>query len=292
MPDPILEPLRSPDAHEYWRVFMAGRTDLPTRDLRIQLERYLSLPPEEQRTHFAVRRGGQIIGTVRILPGSIAGFSIDPDHIDQTKPALLKAIDLLRTQGVESITASFEDRYEPDFTALGFRRQFARIRMEAPTTKQSLSSGVRLQPPEEKEIAGLTKFLMGVYDGHLEQQFGMHVGPEEEWRGYVAGILKGEVGQFLPDASFVRLEGSRLVGAILITHWMGMPLVAELGVARDRRGRGLGRVLLQTSMNRLADRGEPRLALYSTVGNDPAIHLYRSMGFVQAGGQTVTARLP
>src|SRR2546427_2559140 len=73
----------------------------------------------------------------------------------------------------------------------------------------------------------------------------------------------------MPDASHVALEGDRIVGAILITHWMGMPLVAELGVAKDRRGRGLGRALLETAMGRLAGREEPRLALYFTVGNDP-----------------------
>jgi len=69
-----------------------------------------------------------------------------------------------------------------------------------------------------------------------------------------------------------------------------MPLVAELGVAKDHRGRGLGRALLGTSMQRLAARDEPRLALYVTVGNDPAIALYRSLGFAQVGGESVTAR--
>src|SRR5439155_1411805 len=135
-------------------------------------------------------------------------------------------------------------------------------------------SGVKLQPPEEDEVLGLTKFLMDVYEGHMEQQYGIHTGPEDEWRGYVAGLFKGDSGQFMPDASHVALEGDRIVGAILITHWMGMPLVAELGVAKDRRGRGLGRALLETAMGRLAGRDEPRLALYVTLGNDPAIGLY------------------
>ena len=145
--------------------------------------------------------------------------------------------------------------------------------------------------PEEAEVLGLTTFLMQVYDGHMEQQHGIHVGAEEEWRGYVAGLFKGDSGQYMPDASYVALEGGRIVGAILITHWMGMPLVAELGVAKDHRGKGLGRGLLQASMHRLAARDEPRLALYVTIGNDPAIALYRKMGFVQVGGESVTARL-
>src|SRR5438309_311487 len=163
--------------------------------------------------------------------------------------------------------------------------------MEAPTKKSPPREGLKLQPPEEDEVLGLTKFLIDVYEGHVEQQYGMHVGPEEEWRGYVGGLFKGDSGQFMPDASYVALEGDRIVGAILVTHWMGTPLVAELGVAKDRRGRGIGRALLEAAMGRLASRDEPRLALYVTLGNDPAIALYRSLGFVQVGGQSVTARL-
>jgi len=70
-----------------------------------------------------------------------------------------------------------------------------------------------------------------------------------------------------------------------------MPLVAELAVAKDRRGRGIGRALLEAAMGRLAGRDEPRVALYVTVGNDPATNLYRSIGFTQVGGQSVTSRL-
>ena len=286
-----LEPLQTTDAHAYWRTFVSGRTDLPTGDLTVHLDRYLALPPEEQRSHFSVKKDGRIIGTVRLGPAEISGFSMDPTHRDEVAGALLKSMDRLRAGGATTITAHFEDLYESAFTSLGFRRVFARMRMEAPTKRGDAPANLKLQPPEEDEVLGLTKFLMDVYAGHMEQQYGIHTGPEDEWRGYVAGLFKGDSGQFMPDASHVALEGDRIVGAILITHWMGMPLVAELGVATDRRGRGFGRALLQAAMGRLAGRDEPRLALYVTVGNDPAIALYRSMDFVQVGGQSVTARL-
>jgi GNAT superfamily N-acetyltransferase len=187
--------------------------------------------------------------------------------------------------------AHFEDRYEPAFASLGFRRVFARMRMQAPAKRGASVPGVKLQPPEEGEVLGLTKFLMDVYDGHLEQQYGMHVGSEDEWRGYVGGLFKGDSGRYMPDVSYVALEGDRIVGAVLVTHWMGSPLVAELGVAKDRRGKGIGRALVEATMHRLALLEEPHLSLYVTVGNDPAVSLYRSLGFVQVGGQSVTARL-
>src|SRR6266566_5096524 len=256
-----LEPLQTTDAHAYWRTFVSGRTDLPTGDITVHLDRYLALPPDEQRSHFSVKKDGRIIGTVRLGPAEISGFSMDPTHRDEAAGALLKSMDRLRAGGATTITAHFEDLYESAFTSLGFRRVFARMRMEAPTKRSDAPASLKLQPPEE------------------------------EWRGYVAGLFKGDSGQFMPDASHVALEGDRIVGAILITHWMGMPLVAELGVAKDRRGRGFGRALLQAAMGRLAGRDELRLALYVTVGNDAAIALYRSMAFVQVGGQSVTARL-
>jgi len=287
----ILEPLQTTEAHTYWRTFVSGRTDLPTSDLQIHLDRYLALPPEEQRSHFSVKKDGRVVGTVRLGPAEISGFSMDPAYREEAAAALLKSMDRLRAGGATSIIAHFEDIYESAFASLGFRRVFARMRMEAPTKRIAVPISVKLQPPEEDEVLGLTKFLMEVYEGHMEQQYGIHTGPEAEWRGYVAGLFKGDSGQFMPDASHVALEGDRIVGAVLITHWMGMPLVAELGVAKDRRGRGLGRALLETAMGRLAGREEPRLALYVTVGNESAIGLYRSIDFVQVGGQSVTARL-
>lgn len=286
-----LEPLRTTDAHDFWRVFLSGRSDVPTADLRVHLDRFLSLSADEQRAHFAAKKDGRIIGTVRLGPSEISGFSVDPNHADDAVAVLLKAIDLLRSRGAGAITGQFEDRYESTFTSLGFRPLFARMRMEAPTRTGPPAAGVVLQPPEEGEVARLTAFLKEAYEGHLEQRYGMHVGTEEEWRGYVAGLLKGDSGRFMPDASYVDLEGGRIFGAILVTHWMGMPLVAELAVAADHRRRGIGRALLVASMGRLAGLGESRIALYVTLGNDPAIALYRSQGFVQVGGRSVTTRL-
>jgi len=291
VPSILLAPLQTTDAHAYWQVFLDGRSDLPSRSLALHVERYLNLPSEEQRTHFAVREGGRVIGTLRLTKGTISGFAMAPDRHDRATAALVKAIDVLRAQGASGIEATFEDRYDPAFVALGFKRWYSRVRMEAPTSRFPRSEGIDLRPPEEPEVLGLTEFFMGVYQGHIEQQFGMHVGPLEEWRGYILGTLKGsEAGRFMPDASFVILDDRRILGAILATHWMGMPLVSELGVAKDRQGKGLGQSLLKATMTRLAELDEPRLALYTTVGNAPAFALYAKTGFVQVGGQTVTAK--
>lgn len=286
-----LEPLSTNDALEYWRVFLEGRADVPTRDLTIHVERYLHLPPEEQRTHLALRRDGRMVGTLRLLPATITGFSLLPEVADLATGVIVRAVDLLRSRGAQAITASFEDRYEPSFRAVGFRRRFARMRMETATRRFPPREGLVLKPPEEAEVAGLARFLREVYEGHMEQALGLHAGSDEEWQGYVAGVLKGEVGRFMPEASFLVLEGDRIAAVVLLSHWMGSPMVAELGVAQERRGRGLGRGLLEAASTRLEALGESRWALYVTVGNGPAVHLYESLGFARVGGETVTAVL-
>jgi len=286
-----LEPLQTLDAEEYWRLYVAGRTDLPTRSVPAHVERYLALPKEEQRTHYAIRAGDAVIGTIRLLPDTITGFSLDPARAQEARAAIIRALDLLRSGGAGAITASFDEAYGGDFEALGFQRVFARMRMEAPT-RRSPPPAVPLKPPEEAEVPGLARFFMDVYAGHVEQQYGMHVGSEQDWRGYISGILRGETGRFMPEASFVSLDDGTLAGAILVSHWMGSPLVAELGVSTDHRRRGIARALAAAASTRLATLEEPRWALYVTLGNEPAIALYRGFGFTQAGGQTVTARLP
>src|SRR2546428_8519233 len=195
-----LEPLQTTDAHAYWQTFVSGRTDLPTSDLKVHLDRYLALPPEEQRSHFSVKRDGRIIGTVRLGPAEISGFSMDPTSREEVAGALLKSMDLLRAGGATTITAHFEDLYESAFTSLGFQRVFARMRMEAPTKRGDAPANLKLQPPEEDEVLGLTKLLMDVYAGHMEQQYGIHTGPEDERRRHVVGHFQRDCGQFTPDA--------------------------------------------------------------------------------------------
>src|SRR2546426_10763343 len=101
------------------------------------------------------------------------------------------------------------------------------MRMEAPT-KRSDVVNIKLQPPEEAEVLGLTTFLMQVYDGHMEQQHGIHVGAEEEWRGRAAGRFHGGSGRDMPHARHWAVGGGRVVGAIPITHPLGVRLGAGL----------------------------------------------------------------
>lgn len=52
-----------------------------------------------------------------------------------------------------------------------------------------------------------------------------------------------------------------------------------LGVSPDASGRGLGRTLTNAGLSRLRDRGVSTAALYVEADNEPAVRLYRSVGF-------------
>lgn len=53
-----------------------------------------------------------------------------------------------------------------------------------------------------------------------------------------------------------------------------------IGVHPDAAGRGLGRILMQAGLRRLIERGCTTAALYVEADNEGAVHLYRSLGFV------------
>ena len=292
-----LVPLDSGEADAYWKAFVAGRNDQPTDNFVLHMERYLRLPPEEQAQYFAFKENGAIVGTVRIAGDALTGasnaltfFSLVPDARGWARDAVLLAAEPMIANGAAAVHASYDDSYADVFAKLGFRERFSRMRMEAPLTKRE-KPDVPMAHPEATDVEDIAAFFMAVYEGHLEQQFGMHVGSPSEWRDYVTSIWKGESGKYLPLASWLAREEAGIAGASLASEWMGAPLLSEIGVRRDRRRRGLARAVLTATENALADLGYERLALYVTLGNDPAIRMYDAMGFRQAGGRTVSGIL-
>ncbi|WP_019934336.1 GNAT family N-acetyltransferase [Oceanimonas smirnovii] len=58
--------------------------------------------------------------------------------------------------------------------------------------------------------------------------------------------------------------------------------ILSLAVAPAARGRGLGRQLLQAAVTALEERGCARIKL-TVLPDNPALQLYQSLGFVEAG---------
>jgi ribosomal protein S18 acetylase RimI-like enzyme len=99
-------------------------------------------------------------------------------------------------------------------------------------------------------------------------------------RKELAGSFAGEAGRFLADASFLAVEEDGVVSASLVTRYEDAPFVAFTMTRADRKGKGLARGLLIRSLHALADARGSHVDLEVTAGNEPAEHLYRSLGFV------------
>ena len=97
--------------------------------------------------------------------------------------------------------------------------------------------------------------------------------------GEVERTLTGVYGPLLTDASFVAVDGERPVGAVLVTLWEQRPLVAHVVVDPSMKRSRLGTDLMNAAANALAGAGRTELDLFVTETNEPAVRLYRSLGF-------------
>ena len=97
--------------------------------------------------------------------------------------------------------------------------------------------------------------------------------------GEVERTLTGVYGPLLSDASFVAVDGERPVGAVLVTLWEERPLIAHVAVDPAVKRTGLGTDLMNAASNALAAEGRTELDLFVTEANEPAVRLYRSLGF-------------
>lgn len=97
----------------------------------------------------------------------------------------------------------------------------------------------------------------------------------------VDGTMEGEYGPFLPEASFVVTSRGRIVGASLVTMFESRPFIAHVVVHPDAQRRAIGASLITASGNALLSAGQTELHLFVTEANEPAVALYRKLGFEQ-----------
>ncbi|MGD0799373.1 MAG: GNAT family N-acetyltransferase [Acidobacteriaceae bacterium] len=89
-------------------------------------------------------------------------------------------------------------------------------------------------------------------------------------------------GIFEPTFSLLLREraGGAMVGMILCSRVAtGVAHITQLCVAKQRRGTGLGRVLLAQAAQRLRQGGFEAISLTVTEANEPAVKLYERFGF-------------
>jgi ribosomal protein S18 acetylase RimI-like enzyme len=95
----------------------------------------------------------------------------------------------------------------------------------------------------------------------------------------VERTLGGEFGRLLPDCSFVVEDHGRVVAASMITQLGSYPVLTYVVVHPAWKRRGIGTFLIAAGGNALLSAGHSTLDLFVTEANEPAVLLYRKLGF-------------
>lgn len=222
-------------------------------------------------------------------------FSLSDAAADVQDQLLRHLIELLRNSpGIDRIECQLllhpHGQHEETFRAAGFRL-FRRLFMELDLaqfkrsgSQPSLPHGLALSTWRESDFHPAGYLIADAYDGHLDSFI------NDQYRS-VAGSLRflHNIVRFpgcgLFDApssrSLARADGS-LAGILLCSRVRDdIGHVTQVCVARNQRGLGLGRLLIEECAENLRGRGFRGLTLTVTEDNANAVELYRRIGFVE-----------
>lgn len=176
---------------------------------------------------------------------------------------------------------------EPFFRARGYRN-FPRLFMlkelapsdPAPTAAASGAATVRAW--HESDFNAAAELIVSAYREHIDSQINDHYSHASGALRFLKNIiLFPGCGMFRAGWSFVAEGGGgRLEGAVLVSEVAdGIAHITQICVRPESQKRGLGRRLLQASLESAAGGGCTGISLTVTAENRSAVNLYRGLGF-------------
>jgi ribosomal protein S18 acetylase RimI-like enzyme len=192
-----------------------------------------------------------------------------------------------RLERIEAQLMPFGSELDPAFLSQHFRlhtRQFMLLSLaEANLCGDPLSPGLRIEPWSDRAFEQAAQLIQLAYadhvDGRINDQYRSEAGSLKFLRNIV--LLPG-CGQFLPEASFLMrpATGDRPVGMILTsTVAEGVGHTTQICVMPGHQGHGIGRQLMEQSIQALRRRHYESLSLTVTATNERAVQLYEHLGF-------------
>jgi ribosomal protein S18 acetylase RimI-like enzyme len=192
-----------------------------------------------------------------------------------------------RLERIEAQLMPFGSELDPKFLSRFFclhRRQFMLLRLdEARLANSPLSAGLRIDPWSDRAFESAARLIQLAYanhvDGEINDQYRSEAGGMKFLRNIV--LLPG-CGQFMPEASFLvrPATGDRLVGMVLTsTVAEGIGHTTQVCVLPGYQGHGIGRHVMEHSIQALLRRDYEALSLTVTSVNQPAVELYEHLGF-------------
>ena len=152
---------------------------------------------------------------------------------------------------------------------------YPRFRMRIALEERAVPPGPRRRRVERSDAAALGELMLAAYRGTADDE-GETL---EDAVGEVEQVFDGSYGPFASDASFVAEGDDGPIGASLVAIAEPRPILLYLVVRPEAKRRGVGTALLLQSGNALLAAGRPELDLFVTEANEPAVALYRKLGF-------------
>ncbi len=235
-------------------------------------EATLALARDDAR-HWLIQPDGELIGYAQEQPANrTAQIVVAPQH---------------RRAGVgSSLLAALRGETAPDVWAFGTgapAQGFAAARGLVPIRGLSMMERVLADEPEPVVPPGVS--LRGYTDADADAFLALNAAafahhPEQGHFSAADLAARQHEDWWEPEGLILATQGASLLGF----HWTkrhdaDTGEVYVLGVSPQEAGRGLGKVLLQAGLARLARGGATRVILYVDAGNDAAVALYRKAGF-------------
>jgi ribosomal protein S18 acetylase RimI-like enzyme len=294
-----LEPLLAEEAQQ-WREELYW-------DYRPSIELIKKFVDARSLTGSAILENGRPVGyafyVLEDRKGLVGGLFVSPRHAQQELSQRLLTDTLTTLSGipklerVEAQLIPFGYALDPVLSEYGFRlymRQFMIAPLLPPVAaepfdvvpglvREGPGSGLILERWDHRYFEPSARLIQLAYanhvDGEINDQYRSESGALRFLKNII--ILPG-CGQFQPEASFVLREphASHLAGVILNSRVStGVGHTTQICAMPGYQGRGLGRRLMEASMQALRARRYTKLSLTVTSGNERAVRLYEKLGF-------------
>jgi ribosomal protein S18 acetylase RimI-like enzyme len=141
---------------------------------------------------------------------------------------------------------------------------------------QVLSDALRPRSTKPDDVQALGRLMLAAYRGTVDDEGETGADAVAE----IDQVMDGGYGRFLSDCSFVvEDDAGRPIGASMVTLFESDPILTYVVVHPGMKRRGIGTFLVAASGNALLSVGYPQVDLFVTEANEPAVNLYRKLGF-------------
>lgn len=293
-----LDPLLAEEAQQ-WREELRW-------DYRASTELIKKFIDARSLTGSAILENGRPVGYAFYVledhKGLVGGLFVSPRFSQQELSQRLLTDTLTTLSGipklerVEAQLIPFGYQLDPVLTEYGFRlytRQFMIASLAALTPgaldvlpgliREGPGAGLILERWDHRYFEPCARLIQLAYanhvDGEINDQYRSESGALRFLKNII--ILPG-CGQFQPEASFVLRapHANHLVGVILNSRVSdGVGHTTQICAMPGYQGRGLGRRLMEASMQALRMRRFTTVSLTVTSGNERAVRLYEKLGF-------------